>query len=104
MKWTPEKTMTEELHASRVAAQLETVTGKVGHVLNLAVDVVVGKNCGVLLFFERFDLVHQVERIFVSLCRLCGLLNDRKLHASPGSKSEHSTRTASPLNYTVRRR
>jgi len=51
MKWTPAKTMIVI----------------VGDILNFTVDVIVSEDDGVFLFFQRVNLVHQVERIFFVL-------------------------------------
>jgi len=87
MKCTPANTIVEVVTVVASRASFR-------HVLDFPVDVIMGEDRRVLLLLERFDLVHQVERILVGL-RL--LLEDWQRHDLTLSPVRYrSTRPANP--------
>ena len=64
-------------HLCGVACQLQAVAGEIGDVLNIPIHVKVSEDRRVLFLLQPFDLVHQIERIFLdggslSQNRQCG--------------------------------
>ena len=51
-------------HLRGIARELQAVTREVRHVLNVTINIEVSQDRGILLLFQPFDLVNQIERVF----------------------------------------
>gem|GEM_PF-599274 len=50
--------------AGGIACQFQAVAGEICDVLDIAIDVEVGEDGDIFLFFECINFIHQIQRIF----------------------------------------